>query len=549
MKTLASENAAMQDKLREILSQQEHLCVTADVWSSRAQSYLGVTVHFLNSEHKRESYVLAFKQFFTKQTYKELASAMDKIFEDYGIKKNQIRNIVTDGGSNFCKMFKIYGQSIDATVTTYDAEPEAEADDDCENGDHQPFVSEILTFDSSSDKEVDLLAVEEGAYCEDLESYFGNTNSVPEDDRKIEMPPQRRCVSHILNRLSHDFEHKYLNSVPKKALCQTISKLQSLWVLVHRSTNAKAICKRILGKVLLVQNDTRWNSRYDAIKMCTEPDIQKNLNKLISELKSELKCVSAQNLQVLTVRDFAIMESYIKVFEPVAIALDVMQREFNSSQGYIIPVLASMKSRIENIKEMSNNKPEPLMKDFKSAMLQAINFRFTSYFLFDVTNKDLLLASVTLPNIKTNFIKDDDDIIFTKNLLVAECLKMKKDKSDFSTTQQAPTSVQEDSFIISYSKLRDIRRRSIESEIESEVARYLCDNRNEISILNEYPNVRAVYFKYNTTISSSAPVERVFSQSLMIFTPRRNQLNALHFEQTLLNKHNRKLLTESKRIV
>lgn len=95
---------------------------TADVWSSRAQSYLGVTVHFMNSEFKRESYVLAFKQLLFKQTYKELAKAMDEIFGDYRIKKSQITHIVTDGGSNFCKMFKIYGKSLDAVVTTYSEE-------------------------------------------------------------------------------------------------------------------------------------------------------------------------------------------------------------------------------------------------------------------------------------------------------------------------------------------------------------------------------------------------------------------------------------------
>lgn len=96
MKTLDTEYKKMKEKLINTLSQQENLCITADVWSSRCQCYLGVTVHFLNKEFKRESYVLAFKQILVKQTYKELAKAMDQIFTDFGIKKCQIRNIVTD---------------------------------------------------------------------------------------------------------------------------------------------------------------------------------------------------------------------------------------------------------------------------------------------------------------------------------------------------------------------------------------------------------------------------------------------------------------------
>lgn len=128
MKTLDSEYMDMKKALCEKLSQQKYLCITADVWSSRAQSYLGATVHFLNDNYERESYCLAFKQMFGKQTYKDLAKVMDAIFDDYGIKRSQITHIVTDGGSNFCKMFKMYGKSIDAVVTTYDEE-----DEDVEN--------------------------------------------------------------------------------------------------------------------------------------------------------------------------------------------------------------------------------------------------------------------------------------------------------------------------------------------------------------------------------------------------------------------------------
>lgn len=259
-----------------------------------------------------------------------------------------------------------------------------------------------------------------------------------------------------------------------------------------------------------------------------------------------MKCPSAQNLQMLNARDFSIMDYYIKVFEPVAVSLDVMQREFNSSQGFIIPVLQSMKHRIKSIPE--NNKDGSkihLVIDFKTAMFSAIDSRFKNYFLFDVSNKDLLLAAITLPRTKTHFIEKDDDIIFTKNMLIAECKKLKNNVSNITQEEQDHDILQDD-FIISYA--RDVRRNSIENEIDSEVSRFLCDVRTDNSILNEYPNVREVYFKFNTTISSSAPVERVFSQSLMIFTPRRNRLSSLHFEQALLMKHNRKLLTESKRV-
>lgn len=569
MKTLDTEYKKMKEKLSNTLSQQENLCITADVWSSRCQSYLGVTVHFLNKEFKRESYVLAFKQILVKQTYKELAKAMDQIFTDFGIKKCQIRNIVTDGGSNFCKLFKIYGNSIDAVVTTYDEEvsndegqEKSEVDDNLNEPDvvssfmtdvyGEPFFNEILSFDAERSDDTSELSTSthndsfeiEATSNNEFDSYFGQSNVIAEEDESvnIEMPPQRRCVSHLLNRISHDFENRFLAKVPKTVLFQTLGKLHTLWVLTHRSSHAKSICKTILGKVLKIHCETRWNSRFDAVKMCNEADIKKNLNKLIQQLKTDLTCISAQNLQIISPRDFAIIEDYITVFQPVAIALDRMQNEFNSSQGYIIPVLSSMKNRVEKINEMS-----PLIKDFKRAMLDSINYRFKNIFLFDEHNKDLLLAAITLPRIKTSFIEHDDDIIYTKNLLIAECKKMKNDILEQVNTPH-PEHIPDDDFIISYSSSRDVRRNSIDNEIESEISRFLCDVRNDTSVLNEYPNVRAAYFRFNTTITSSAPVERVFSQSMMIFTPRRNRLSALRFEQALLMKHNRKLLIESKRV-
>lgn len=157
----------------------------------------------------------------------------------------------------------------------------------------------------------------------------------------------------------------------------------------------------------------------------------------------------------------------------------------------------------------------------------------------------MLLAAITIPRIKTSYIANDEHIIYVKHLLVAECKKLKSE--NMITTNQnisVPIPSTSDDFIIKFE--RDVRRNSIEGEIESEVSRFLCDERKEISILNEYPNVRGVYYKYNTTLSSSAPVERVFSQSLMIFTPRRNRISATHFDQTLLLKHNRMLLNTNK---
>lgn len=179
-------------------------------------------------------------------------------------------------------------------------------------------------------------------------------------------------------------------------------------------------------------------------------------------------------------------------------------------------------------------------------MLKAINHRFQNYFLVNDTNKELLLASASLPRTKCNFISNDDDMVYVKRILIDECKFIRNENGDVANndTNQS-VSLLDDDFLISFAQQRSQRRSSIESEIESEVCRFFADDRKDNIILNEYPNIKEVYFKYNTTLSSSAPVERIFRQSEMMYTPRRNRINANHFEQALLLKHNKESLNEN----
>lgn len=362
---LDSQCAKMKSTLKELLSKQKYLCCTADVWTSRAQSYLGVTVHFLNNAYKRESYVLAFKEMKYQQTYKELGQTLHDIFADYGFKITKITNIVTDGCSSFCKMFKVFGVPLDSTSVANSSHV-----DDVENGSAEnqnehansveivvPFMedangellsSEILNFNNEcpdADVLIDDLADETPA--EPSNDYLMENNAERTEETKIELPPQQRCVSHVLNLLSHDFD-KRLTDRAKKILCAAIVKLNSLWVLTHRSSRAKSMCKDILGKCSKVPVITRWNSKYDAVRICVDPDTQPKINTLIEACSS-----MSRNLEKLTDDDFYVLTQYVKVLDPVAKSLDKLQGQHNCSQGFIIPVLFSMKHRLNALSDAS----------------------------------------------------------------------------------------------------------------------------------------------------------------------------------------------------
>ena len=66
----------------------------------------------------------------------------------------------------------------------------------------------------------------------------------------------------------------------------------------------------------------------------------------------------------------------------------------------------------------------------------------------------------------------------------------------------------------------------------------LRDPSTDFKQLSFYLAVSRVFLKYNTTIPSSAPVERLFSASGQILLPRRNRLGDDTFEKLLFLKKN-----------
>lgn len=559
--TLNAQHNQVKNELIERLSNQKHLCMTTDVWTSHAQSYLGVTIHFINGAFKRESYLLAFKQLYGCQTYDVLGNALKSIMSDAKITFSQVQNIVTDGGSNFCKMFKEYGASADTVGFSMD-EAENEAENEaveltsenvraCEevpenstrqwvilDEDGSAFLNEILNFDQQP-----TIATPESTMNDDtIQDYFSEGSSLiqPEPDR-IKMPPQRRCQSHLLNLLSSDFE-KALDGIPKAAYTKTIDALQTLWAVTHGSSHAREICKEILGLKLKHPNATRWNSFIDAIVQLNKKEIRSKLNELITALKTRLNSKNSKLLRTLTANDFIIMAEYEKVFLPVAKSLDVLQGDKINSQGWIMPVLLSMRQRVEETVTISN-----VGKDFKLLMLQLISNRFSQSLKFDMSTKDLIVSAASLPRFKLNFIKNDEDKAFARYMLLDECKILADERNTVNENDENIENVQNaesDDFLISYAQNQNNRRLSIDNQIDSEVSQFLLDGRIENEILNEYKYIRAVFMKYNATLSSSAPVERVFSQTSLIFTPRRNKLSADSFEKIVFLKHNKKLLEE-----
>ena len=74
------------------------------------------------------------------------------------------------------------------------------------------------------------------------------------------------------------------------------------------------------------------------------------------------------------------------------------------------------------------------------------------------------------------------------------------------------------------------------------VEAYLNDSRRDLKMLDDYPILKEVFMKFNCILSSSAPVERLFSISGLILCARRNRLADSKFEKLVTIKGNRRFL-------
>jgi len=112
-------------------------------------------------------------------------------------------------------------------------------------------------------------------------------------------------------------------------------------------------------------------------------------------------------------------------------------------------------------------------------------------------------------------------------------ITLREDKSKVTTS----SSSDEDFFyeLDKTSGIRDSVQPTISSNIEALM--YLECKSKELDILVNYPNIKQIFFKYNTSLPSSAPVERLFSCGQQIFVPRRNRLSDSTFEKLLFLKN------------
>ena len=140
---------------------------------------------------------------------------------------------------------------------------------------------------------------------------------------------------------------------------------------------------------------------------------------------------------------------------------------------------------------------------------------------FDRT--DLIIASVTLPQFKLRWL-DDTGKEQARSLLHSFASALHDSSPD--TGPDGNVSL-EDNFFCFVTSGADKRGAN------AEVDMCVTDTSKELRTLAKFPIILKIFLKHNTTLPSSAPVERHFSVGSQIYLPRRNRLTDDHFERQL----------------
>ncbi|XP_031633719.1 uncharacterized protein LOC116347299 [Contarinia nasturtii] len=522
--------------------------MTADVWTNKARSFLGVSIHFLDENLDRKSYLLAFRRVYGRHTYIVLAEMILSIQKEFNIKRSKVTHIVTDGASNFRKAFSIFGApdgicegSTDESANVHSTSIQNEDEEE------ELEIEEVLAPEVVEDS----LYFPPETISESLNFHVINDDDEDDCDEYLHLPKQERCMAHSLNLLgTTDFEKNLKISSPRcfDILTSGYGKLKNFWALNSRSTVAHEIVFNVCKRSFPCPNATRWNSKFDAITVAEKHKllIKNAIDEINKEVNKNIGGKRSKKLEQLSSMEWKVLKDYSNTLKPIAIALDILQGDCRACQGYVLPTLYAIKASFEtNIKEKNFTSDYGL--SMNECSLKCLTTRFEAIMKFNEENKELILASVIHPSFKISWIENERDKEYAQTLLINTYIDMANDKqkrppNDSSQYEKTQNNSAESQF---FKRLRQGERRTCTDDtLTLDVWKYLLQSIEDPNLdqVRGVPILEDIFRRYNTTLSSSGVIERIFSKALLVFTPRRNRITDTNFEKALYIQQNRDLL-------
>lgn len=332
------------------------------------------------------------------------------------------------------------------------------------------------------------------------------------------LPPHQRCAAQTLNLIaSKDLAEAISKEQIQRVHNSSTAKCALIWRKARSSTVVADAVESIANLKFIDPCPTQWGSEYHFVqKIMSLTDAQ--LTQLIDFL----------DVPHFVPDEIAYLKEYADVFKPVAFALDLLQGEQKCFLGIVIPTLLTLKRKLQE-KAASTQ----FFAEVIDSTVKAIDSRFKQVF----HSVDARLATTTMPQFRLWWLPEAERESL-RATLVAEVLQLDQGFDEGDTNG---VSLHEDEFF-SYgpgsSSNRDEKRGAAE-----EVRMYLEGTNKDLQCLNEFPGVKKMFIKFNTTLPSSVPVERLFNHGGNFLSPKRNALTDEHFERLLLLRYNSKICT------
>jgi hypothetical protein len=227
------------------------------------------------------------------------------------------------------------------------------------------------------------------------------------------------------------------------------------------------------------------------------------------------------------------LKEYIMVMKPLAETLDILQGEKTCFFGMILPKLVQLQNRLNIIINQDLQHARPLAKAVKDGLAT----RYADMLSLGNGATNAIIASVSHPFYKLKWVPPEkrEEI---SNLFIQVV-------QDSAVSQSNSISLEVDDYGYDFNNLSQDLNLSInnymDNKVKLEVMSYLTDHSKEVESLNRFPLIKSAFIRFNTTLPSSAPVERLFSTAGLILLPNRNRLSDQLFEKLLIIKSNANL--------
>ncbi len=406
--------------------------------------------------------------------------------KQYNITRKKVTNVVTDNGSNFQKAFREYGEE-----GTESSNPELE--------------DELMDTGVEDHDELEF-------------------NSVSElDQRQADdfLPRNQPCASHTLSLICV----RDIAQVKVRHLKSAFAKCSAILNKMTRSTKTSEQVKAICGKLLSRPCPTRWNSFFDSIVSILE-----------HKEKLQLLC-DALAVPYISENELEFLEEYRTCLQPVAVALDRLQGDKNCFYGELIPTLLVFEKKLATIQDTQ------YCQQLVAAVLSGIRRRFKEYLELDETKSDAIVAAVSHPFFKLRWVPvqkaDFAREIFINKMVALNNTSKLNVAANESTSAACKLQEMDNQFFEFPTTAEKSEHPTLEEEIRVQCSQYLADRDDGIQLLHKFPFVKKGFIKFNTTLPSSGPVERMFNYAGMILSPKRRLLSDDLFESVLLLKLNK----------